>query len=151
MWQDCNDPNVRSISFEVENHALDEKVEPEEHLAKEVTSWGPSDMNDGLWEVNLNFYNHQGTQFNSDGIGSWLTKLSRAHYFFFVGITPDLTNDCFVNFGDFAIFSERWEHVGCGEFNNWCNGADLDKSETVGWGDVNVLAEKWLRDLAFEL
>jgi len=49
-----------------------------------------------------------------------------------------------VNFTDFVWFANNWRHSDCGEFNYFCDGADLDKSGAVDDRDLALFAEHWL-------
>ncbi|OHB63621.1 MAG: hypothetical protein A2Y76_03380 [Planctomycetes bacterium RBG_13_60_9] len=49
-----------------------------------------------------------------------------------------------VNFLDFVWFAANWRHNNCRTINLNCEGADLDKSGSVEFRDLSVLAENWL-------
>ena len=51
---------------------------------------------------------------------------------------------CFVNFEDFAQFAMYWLDAPCNAGNNWCGGADLDLSGSVGLSDIRDRAYFWL-------
>jgi hypothetical protein len=51
---------------------------------------------------------------------------------------------CFVNFEHFAELSLRWLDSPCNAGNDWCEGADLDWSGSVGLNDIRDLAYFWL-------
>ena len=57
--------------------------------------------------------------------------------------TRDLNSDEIVNFGDFAIFSSRWNATDCND-PNWCDGADLDRDGYVDHNDLELFVEYWL-------
>jgi len=57
---------------------------------------------------------------------------------------PDLNGDRKVNLLDLAIFVSQWLDPVCNEANNWCIGADFDKSSRVNFVDYAVLTGKWL-------
>ena len=65
----------------------------------------------------------------------------RVHGGFWVG-GPILF--CFVNFEDFAEFAKHWLDTPCNAGNDWCGGADLDYSGSVGLSDIRDLAYFWL-------
>jgi hypothetical protein len=58
----------------------------------------------------------------------------------FVG---DIAPDGNVDFGDFSIFSGRWQQTNCYE-DGCCEGADLDHSGEVDIGDLSIMSEDWL-------
>ena len=62
--------------------------------------------------------------------------------------SADLTDDCFVNFEDFAMMAEWWLED-CNSSNNFCEGADFDLSSQVGPNDLAILAADWLENYAF--
>lgn len=51
---------------------------------------------------------------------------------------PNLNNDSFVNFKDFAIFAENWLESGV------ALDGDFDKNETVDFNDLEYLCYYWL-------
>ena len=57
--------------------------------------------------------------------------------------SADLTDDCFVNFEDFAMMAEWWLED-CNSSNNFCEGADFDLSSQVDPNDLAILAADWL-------
>ena len=50
-----------------------------------------------------------------------------------------------VNFIDFAFFAQHWLDKPCGAANFNCGGTDLDKSGSVGFTDLEIFAENWLK------
>ena len=57
----------------------------------------------------------------------------------------DISGDCEVNMKDFAFMAECWLDI-CDLTNNWCNGADLDKSGIAEVADLKVVSDDWLTD-----
>jgi hypothetical protein len=57
--------------------------------------------------------------------------------------TRDLNWDDVVNFGDYAIFSSRWNVTGCND-PNWCDGADLERDGDVDYNDLGLFVDYWL-------
>jgi len=55
-----------------------------------------------------------------------------------------LTNDCSTNWTDLAVFVAHWLEPGCGTWNNWCGGADLDHLAGVDLYDFAEFAQYWL-------
>jgi len=49
-----------------------------------------------------------------------------------------------VNSLDFALLARYWHETGCGALDD-CDGADIDLSGVVDFGDVVAVAESWLR------
>jgi len=62
--------------------------------------------------------------------------------------SADLTDDCIVNFDDFAMMAEWWLED-CDSSNNFCEWADFDLSSQVGPNDLAILAADWLGNYAF--
>lgn len=57
----------------------------------------------------------------------------------------DLTNDGWIDFKDFALFSSHWRQQGCEDPNtNWCGQADLDHSGVVDANDLELFTQYWL-------
>ena len=48
---------------------------------------------------------------------------------------------------EYAIFSSHWQQADCDVSNDYCSGADINKSETVDIIDLQMLAEKWLNGM----
>jgi hypothetical protein len=55
----------------------------------------------------------------------------------------DLNLDNKINLKDFALLAQKWRQTGCNETDS-CGRADIDKSGSTGWPDLNVLTEGWL-------
>jgi len=55
----------------------------------------------------------------------------------------DLTGDEGVDFADFAILAQYWQHTDC-HLPDWCAGADHEPDGDVDWADLNVIVEGWL-------
>ena len=62
----------------------------------------------------------------------------------------DLSEDCTIDWSDFALFASCWLDSGC-EDPDWCDGADLDHSGEVNWADFAVFAAHWLESAPPEL
>ena len=57
----------------------------------------------------------------------------------------DINRDNRVNLKDFSMVASGWmEDNNCDASNNWCDQTDIDKSKTIDWGDIQILAENWL-------
>jgi len=82
-WQPCNDPNALFIHTYAEHEALDEEVESDGLLPKDVTSWGPLDLSEGLWVAEIAFGVLDSTR-NTDGIDVVGIKYSNVKFAFTV-------------------------------------------------------------------
>ncbi|MBN1764972.1 MAG: hypothetical protein JW860_06915 [Sedimentisphaerales bacterium] len=49
-----------------------------------------------------------------------------------------------VRLSDFSIVSENWLVTGCSDLNQWCNGADIMHTTSVGIDDLEIMAIQWL-------
>ncbi len=70
-------------------------------------------------------------------------------YYKGVIIQGDFDYDGDIDLVDFADFAPHWMDAGCTE-PNWCAGADIDRSTTVDWPDLDTLVSNWLENV-FEL
>lgn len=52
-----------------------------------------------------------------------------------------------VNFIDFALFAQHWLDKPCGTANYYCQGTDLDHSGSVGFADLEIFADNWLKGI----
>jgi len=59
------------------------------------------------------------------------------------GYPSDIDTDCFVGFKDLKLLAVEWLNSDCST-NEWCNGADIDKSDSVSFTDFAQLASMWL-------
>ena len=59
-------------------------------------------------------------------------------------IREDLDGDCDVDMKDFAVAAANWLKTDCTVNNNWCGGADVDRSGTVDFADIKPVLENWL-------
>ena len=46
---------------------------------------------------------------------------------------------------DFALLSQYWLQSDCDANNDFCCGMDMDRSGAVGWADLLLFCERWLR------
>ncbi len=58
-------------------------------------------------------------------------------------VCSDPDKNCRVDFFDFSILAQHWYQTGCAS-DDYCGGADIDKSTIVDNNDLNLLAESWL-------
>lgn len=56
----------------------------------------------------------------------------------------DINHDCRVDLSDYTILAGLWLAFNCGN-PFWCNGADLDKSNTVDMADLLQVATNWIQ------
>ena len=56
---------------------------------------------------------------------------------------------CIVNLEHFAIFAGQWLEPVCDEFNDNCQGANLDGVNGVNINDLTILANEWLNICPF--
>ena len=50
-----------------------------------------------------------------------------------------------IDFGDFAFLAERWLNMNCGVYDD-CDGVDLDFSDAVDAGDLQIFLQHWLEN-----
>lgn len=55
----------------------------------------------------------------------------------------DLTDDCFVNYEDFAIMYDWWLQD-CNSSNSFCEGVDFALSSWIDANDLTILTTDWL-------
>ncbi len=56
----------------------------------------------------------------------------------------ELLKDGIVDMNDLALLVERWLDTGCGDANEWCDGADLSYDTVVNFNDYAILGSCWL-------
>jgi len=54
-----------------------------------------------------------------------------------------LTDDWGIEIPDLIEFASRYGETGCAEYNNWCDGADLNHSGNVDMDDVMEFSKYW--------
>jgi hypothetical protein len=60
---------------------------------------------------------------------------------------PDLQQDGYIDFKDFAIFASQWLNTDCNCLNSWCNRADITEDGIVDLFDLSNFASYWLKPL----
>lgn len=60
---------------------------------------------------------------------------------------PDLEQDGYIDFKDFAILASQWLHTNCDCRNHFCNGADITKDGRVDLLDLSKIASNWLKPI----
>lgn len=58
----------------------------------------------------------------------------------------DIYIDGKINLLDFSVVSANWLLADCNDLNDWCNGADINHSGSVGLDDLVILSEFWLNN-----
>jgi hypothetical protein len=61
--------------------------------------------------------------------------------------SSDLNNDQIVNFFDYVFLCKYWLDISCDSGNNWCEGADICRNNTVDERDLLVLTAHWLESM----
>lgn len=51
----------------------------------------------------------------------------------------DINQDGIVNHPDLGILFSEWRNTGCGEDNNWCERADINRNKRVFFEDLRFL------------
>ena len=51
----------------------------------------------------------------------------------------DLVRDGIINFRDFALVASHWWDHDCIADNNWCDGTDINQSQSVDFNDLRVM------------
>ncbi|MBL7106928.1 MAG: hypothetical protein ISS77_04910, partial [Phycisphaerae bacterium] len=141
-WDACTDPNADSILLCLERPLTYNDVEFDFNVT--ATNSGPLDFNDGYWETCLSFERWEEVSHNADGIPYELAKYSESDYMFGFGVLAEITNDDIVNFEDFAKFAQGWLNQDCGDWNLYCNRADLNFDNEVNNDDLLIMSEDWL-------
>jgi Zn-dependent metalloprotease len=74
-------------------------------------------------------------------------QVARRDITFTVGYKPtDMNHDCRTDFQDYTIMASEWSGIYCSPANNWCDGADIDRSGNVNWKDMSTFWQDWLRE-----
>jgi hypothetical protein len=60
-------------------------------------------------------------------------------------VKPDLNQDNYVDFLDFAIFANYW--LGTCSGPDWCKSSDLDQNGVVNFNDLRIFVEYWLEGI----
>jgi len=141
-WDACTDPNADSILLCLERPLTYNDVEFDFPVT--ATNSGPLDFNDGYWETCLSFERWEEVSHNADGIPYELAKYTESDYMFGFGVLAEITNDNIVNFEDFAKFAQGWLDQDCGDWNLYCDRADLNFDNEVNNDDLLIMSEDWL-------
>jgi hypothetical protein len=62
-----------------------------------------------------------------------------------LAIEGDITGDGAVDWADVNSLSVNWLYNDCAAINGWCDGADIDESNSVDFIDFALLANNWLK------
>jgi len=60
---------------------------------------------------------------------------------------PNLEQDCYIDFKDFAILASQWLNTNCYYWNNFCNGADITEDGMVDIFDLAKFSSNWLESM----
>jgi hypothetical protein len=109
------------------------------------TFWDFGDGNESSEVAPSHVYDNPGTYLVSctatDDDGVSLTDWR----YFTVPLNVDLTaSDGCVTLGDFAKLASYWQNRECGE-PDWCGEADLDRNGSVGFEDLRLMSQHWLK------
>jgi hypothetical protein len=101
----------------------------------------PNETTPGLKKTKLTF------EFNFIG-NSRVIKVAynQPNSLWYAAVPADLELDNNVDFFDYSMLAQQWGESNCSK-PDWCGRADIDRSGAVGWTDLKVLAENWLRGL----
>ncbi len=95
--------------------------------------------------VNLATFNIAATPFDNITIDTQSAILGfDVSDIYYLPLSADLTGDRTVNFPDLDYLTDRWLQSDCNDNNNFCDGADINKSDTVDMVDYTILAGQWL-------
>jgi hypothetical protein len=61
-----------------------------------------------------------------------------------LGLSADLSGNCYVDIEDLALLADRWLNTSCQAANYFCQGADMDANGSVTLADWSVFADQWL-------
>jgi|GEM_PF-3141751 len=111
-----------------------------------VPNWGLAHSSTGNNRGYMSFVNYAGgTNWRSTTYDAAFTLLIKDPVCGDWGYLPgDINKDCRVNLTDFALVAERWLAANCAT-PLWCNGADLDKNNSVDLADLLQLAAVWVQ------
>jgi hypothetical protein len=60
---------------------------------------------------------------------------------------PDLEQDGYIDFKDFAILASQWLNADCDCRNNFCNRADITEDGIVDLFDLSIIASNWFKPM----
>jgi hypothetical protein len=81
QWQECVDPYASVIHIYADNDVLDDEVETDGLLGRDVTAWGPLSLGAGVWVGEITFAAVDFSR-NGDGIDTVAVKASSGEYSF---------------------------------------------------------------------
>jgi hypothetical protein len=83
--------------------------------------------------------------------GTWDLRIGEGEMGGFVKDTlyekrnDDQPNPNFIDFREYADFASEWLREPCNVGNDFCEGADIDGSGDVGWLDLKMWVDQWLK------
>lgn len=83
--------------------------------------------------------------------GTWDLRIGEGEMGGFVKDTlyekrnDDQPNPNFIEFTEYADFASQWLRNPCNAGNDFCDGADIDGSGDVGWLDLKMWVDQWLK------
>jgi hypothetical protein len=96
---------------------------------------------------------------NGDGYGDFLigapnnndggSKAGQAYLIisYYAQYVSDLDGNGVVNLADFSVLAEYWLEPGCDLVNDWCDGVNIDRINSVDLDDLFIMASNWLARL----
>jgi len=127
------------------------------HLGYTLNGVGNNNPNDGIYLLALEIYNTSSepniTSSNPFWIVFNLGMSEDDHHNAIHWVNenlsqlPDLEQDGYVDFKDFAILASQWLNTNCDCWNNLCNGADITEDGRVDLLDLATFASNWLKSV----
>jgi hypothetical protein len=145
-WDDGTAPMARWVQTVIEGYTTDPIVltgyysqtyHASRHNFKEFFIFEPR-LEPGISQDILDELEAQDIRFIHLALNDWGSDSLRTYGFDFVA--GDYTDDGSVDFGDFAMFAERWPATNCCS----CGGIDLTGDRQIQLDDLRELAENWL-------
>ena len=62
------------------------------------------------------------------------------------GLETDIARNNAVDWDDLGVIAQHWLDAGCGDPNQWCDGADIDGSTGVDFLDYALLTNDWTKE-----
>ena len=59
------------------------------------------------------------------------------------GLAGDIDMNCYVSQADLLLFTSEWLRTDCNSGNQWCDGADIGKNNSVSFSDFAKFAAQW--------
>ena len=127
------------------------------HLGYTLNGVGNNDPNNGIYLLTLELYNTSSepniTSSNPFWIVFNLDMPEEDHHNAIHWVNenlsqlPDLEQDGYIDFKDFATLASQWLNTDCDCRNNWCKGADITEDGRVDLLDLANIASNWLKSV----